>query len=43
MTRIDRYIDELQTALSENLPVRLETVDEWNAAWERDASTAASP
>jgi hypothetical protein len=41
--RIDRYIDHLQTALHENLPVRLETVEEWNAAWERHASTAASP
>ncbi len=39
--RIDQYIDQIQNGIDENLPVRLETVDEWNERWERETRAAA--
>lgn len=37
--RIDRYIDQIQTAINEQRPASLETVDEWNDRWDRAAAT----
>lgn len=40
--RIDRYIDQIQTAIDEQRPTSLENVDEWNDRWDSEVSAAAT-